>query len=157
MNGRKRDVTKLKLVWPVNTTGIGSKNVLSPTRPKRIPAKKEQLFALRKANREDFMFGRPCSYILELTHSVSPTKPASSLILFPSLWKFSFPWNSVGWFIFIISLWFRKKTPSHQFHRCFLALSGFLLLFAFSYKVSNSLCSIKRKVVTVHKNRKHLH
>ena len=63
LNGRKRDVTKLKLVWPVNTTGIGPKNVLSPARPKRIPAKKEQLFALKKANREDFMCGRQCSYI----------------------------------------------------------------------------------------------
>ena len=30
LTGQKRDVTKLKLLWPVNMTGHGPKNILSP-------------------------------------------------------------------------------------------------------------------------------
>ena len=30
LTGQKRDVTELKLLWPVNMTGDGSKIILSP-------------------------------------------------------------------------------------------------------------------------------
>ena len=98
LTGQKRDMTELKLVWPVNTTGHCSKIILSPV-PKRSKGESSKHYKLAPAD-----MNKVC--VLHVKRVIEPQRPLNTNNELAPLWLSIFMTNLLNCkFLTVVTRW----------------------------------------------------